>query len=210
MYDYAKKRLTLEGQRHRPSGALEAGGGGERCAVCPGQSLEGIRRTVAETEEERLARYREQLDKCKIYSPQDGMVAYYVEAITGDNPSTIKAGTAVRNRQPLMSIPDLTHMQVKTAVHESVVDRVKPGLTADIRLDAFPDRVYHGTVESVAVLPDPGNWLSSDTKVYETIVTIDEEVEQLKPGMTAVVEIHMDYLKQRAVRARAGDCPAAQ
>jgi HlyD family secretion protein len=45
------------------------------------------------------------------------------------------------------------------------------------------------------VLPDPGNWLSSDTKVYETVVTIDEEVEHLKPGMTAVAEIHIDYLK---------------
>ncbi len=112
-----------------------------------------------------------------------------------DNSSTIKAGTAVRERQQLMSIPDLSRMQVKTAVHESVVDRVKPGLETTIRLDAFPDRVYHGQVESVAVLPDPGNWLSSDTKVYETIVTIDEEVEQLKPGMTAVAEIHIDYLK---------------
>lgn len=37
--------------------------------------------------------------------------------------------------------------------------------------------------------------MSSDTKVYPTIVTIDEEVEHLKPGMTAVVEIHVDYLK---------------
>ena len=37
--------------------------------------------------------------------------------------------------------------------------------------------------------------MSSDTKVYETIVTIDEEVEQLKPGMTAVVEIHVDRLE---------------
>ena len=147
------------------------------------------------TEEERLARYREQMGKCKIYSPQNGMVAYFVEGDHwGGQSAAIKAGTAVRERQQLMSIPDLSHMQVKTAVHESVVDRVKPGLEATIRLDAFPDRVYRGKVESVAVLPDAGNWLSSDTKVYETIVTIDQEVEQLKPGMTAVVEIHMDYL----------------
>ena len=59
-----------------------------------------------------------------------------------------------------MTIPDLKHMQVKTAVHESVVDRVKMGLTATIRLDAFPDRIYRGEVESVAVLPDPGGWLA--------------------------------------------------
>ena len=37
--------------------------------------------------------------------------------------------------------------------------------------------------------------MSSDTKVYETFVTIDQEVERLKPGMTAVVEIHVDRLE---------------
>ena len=46
----------------------------------------------------------------------------------------------------------------------------------------------------VAVLPDQGGWLSSDTKVYQTVVTIDEDVEQLKPGMTAVVDIHVAQL----------------
>ncbi len=85
-------------------------------------------------------------------------------------------------------------MQVKTSVHESVLDQIRPDLRALIRVDAFPDRVYQGTVKSVAVLPDQGGWFSPDTKVYKTIVTIDEEVEQLKPGMTAVVEIDVDRL----------------
>jgi HlyD family secretion protein len=86
-------------------------------------------------------------------------------------------------------------MQVKTAVHESVLDQVYAGQRATIRVDAFPDLQYAGTVQQVAVLPDQGGWMSSDTKVYPTIVTIDEEVEHLKPGMTAVVEIHVEYLK---------------
>jgi HlyD family secretion protein len=94
----------------------------------------------------------------------------------------------------LLSLPNLNQMQVKTAVHESVVDQIERGLSASVRLDAFADRVYRGSVRSVAVLPDPGGYLSSDTKVYETVVTIDEDVEQLKPGMTAVVEIHVDRL----------------
>ena len=68
-------------------------------------------------------------------------------------------------------------------------------MKAVIRVDAFSDRSYHGKVKSVAVLPDQGGWLASDTKVYKTIVTIDEEVTQLKPGMTAVVEIDIEQLK---------------
>jgi hypothetical protein len=86
-------------------------------------------------------------------------------------------------------------MQVKTSVHESVLDQVKQGQTVSVRVDAFPDRLYPGTVKSVAVLPDQGGWYGSDTKVYQTIVTIDVPVERLKPGMTAVAEIHVERLE---------------
>jgi multidrug efflux pump subunit AcrA (membrane-fusion protein) len=47
-------------------------------------------------------------------------------------------------------------------------------------------------VKSVAVLPENSSY--SDTKTYSTVVEIDEEVYQLKPGMTAVCDIKIDYL----------------
>ena len=145
-------------------------------------------------EEELLQRYREQLEKCKIYAPQDGMVAYTIP-YSRYYQVEIREGTPIRPRQKILSLPNLEKMQVKTSVHESVLDQIKPGQKATIRVDAFPDRVYEGTVQSVAVLPEQSRYLSSETKVYETIVTIDQSVEQLKPGMTAVVEIHVDHLK---------------
>jgi len=106
----------------------------------------------------------------------------------------IREGSAIRPRQHVFSLPNLAQMQVKTAVHESVVDQVKAGTAATIRVDAFPDRTYSGSVQSVAVLASKGGFSSANTKVYETIITIDEEVVQLKPGMTAIVEIHVDRL----------------
>lgn len=146
-------------------------------------------------EKERLERYSDQLKNCKIYAPQDGMVAYAVQAGRRGNTSTIAEGEAVRERQPIMTLPDLQHMQVNTSVHESVIDDVKAGEPTTVRLDAFPDRVYSGTVKSVAVLPDPGGWFSSNIKVYRTVVTINDVVAQLKPGMTAVAEIHTAHLR---------------
>ena len=142
-------------------------------------------------EEERLIRYQSQLEKCKIYAPQDGMVAYAASSRENE----IREGTAVRPRQHILSLPNLRKMHVKTAVHESVLDQIQPKLAAKVSVDAFPDRKYTGEVRSVAVLPDQSNWFSSETKVYETIVYIEEEVQQLKPGMTAVVEILVDRLE---------------
>ena len=143
-------------------------------------------------EEELLQRYRQQVAKCEIRAPQDGMVAY------SDSEhhwyAKVQQGAPMRPRQHILSLPYLKKMQVKTAVHESVLDEVSEGLPATVRIDAFPNRSYKGSVKSVAVLPDQGGRMGSDTKVYETIVTIDEEVEQLKPGMSAVVEIHVHRL----------------
>ncbi|MBN2476402.1 MAG: efflux RND transporter periplasmic adaptor subunit [Pirellulales bacterium] len=144
-------------------------------------------------EEEMLARYRAQVQNCKVYAPADGMVAYAVPEHRWH--AEVRQGAPVSPKQRIISLPNLQRMQVKTAVHESVLDQVKAGLPVTVRVDAFSNRSYRGSVRSVAVLPDQEGWMSSDTKVYETVVTVDEDVEQLKPGMTAVVEIHIDRLK---------------
>lgn len=193
-YDYHKQKLHLEGAYQAAQRALQRVRVENESLLAQAKAWSDAAAYSLKREEERLTLFRTQLAKCKIYAPQRGLVAYAVEANGWGQSASIAAGTAVRERQPLMSIPDLTHMQVKTSVHESVVDRIKPDVPATIRLDAFPDRVFHGRVKSVAVLPDQGGWLTSNAKVYETIVTIDEELAHLKPGMTAVVEMHLDHL----------------
>lgn len=143
---------------------------------------------------ERLERSKYQIEKSKIYAPQDGMVAY-ASGSSRRYSVEICEGARVRLQQKVLTLPNLSKMQVKTAVHESVLDQIQQGLPATIRVDAFPDRTYTGSVQSVAVLPDQGGWMSSDTKVYETYISIDEEVKRLKPGMTAVAEIHVNRLE---------------
>ena len=138
-------------------------------------------------ETERLERYRKQLANCKIHAPQAGMVVYAASDGRRWWMDEIREGGTVRPRQNILSLPNLKKMQVKTSVHESVLDQIKTGMHATIRVEAFPDRHYDGQVESLAVIAAAqGN----DNKVYDTVVTIRGEVEQLKPGMTAVVEIH--------------------
>ena len=98
---------------------------------------------ASKKEEELLVRYREHLMKCKIYAPQDGMVAYAV-AKSSWYREEIRAGAAARPQQTLLTLPNLKKMMVTTAVHESVLDQVKIGLPVAITVDAFADRVYGG------------------------------------------------------------------
>ena len=61
-------------------------------------------------------------------------------------------------------------------------------------MDAFPDQTFNGEVIKVAALPDQQrSWLSPDVKVYTTQVSIEGTHNFLKPGMSARVEIFVDY-----------------
>ena len=190
-YQYRKTKLELEGALKSAERALLQAERDNIALLKQARAAMDAADEGLKKEEERLARYEQEVANAKIYAPQDGMVAYAVSDHHYYR-ADIRPGAAVRPRQRLLSLPNLTKMQVKTSIHESVLDQVHAGLKATIRADAVPDRSYAASVHSVAVLPDQNSSMSSDTKVYETIVTIDEDVEHLKPGMSAVVEIHVD------------------
>lgn len=140
-------------------------------------------------QEARVAQYERNVKNCMIQAPHDGMVVYAQDERGG---SSIAAGREVRNRQELLTLPDLSKMQVKIQIHEAVLDQVRPGLPVAIRVEAFPNEVYEGVVEDVAVVPSPNR---SNVKTYECTVKIERDVYRLKPGMNAVAEIRVDRLR---------------
>jgi multidrug resistance efflux pump len=165
-------------------------------------------RTVREANrsiyQQELTHYKEiedEIKKCKLLAPLDGMVVYYVpeqaRGGAGTQQSIIAQGEPVREGQKLMQIPDLKHMLVNTKVHEALVSRVRRGQRATVRIDAYPDRTFPGHIASVATISAQQDFMSADVKVYVTKVAIDEEVENLKPGMSAEVTITVgDPLEQ--------------
>lgn len=77
--------------------------------------------------------------------------------------------------------------------HRKVEQRlVERGQPAQIRVDSFPGRVFRGHVTTVATVASQQDFLSSDVKVYQTMVAIDEPVEGLRPGMSAQVTVFTD------------------
>jgi HlyD family secretion protein len=139
----------------------------------------------------------EQLDKCKITAQRPGLVVYgggREEAYYGGE-ERIREGASVRERQAIITIPDMTKMSVKVKIHETYIKKVKKGEKAKITVDAYPDKIIEGEVTQVGVLPDSQNmWMNPDLKVYLTTVTLDGTNEWLKPGMTAKVEIFVSKL----------------
>jgi len=126
-------------------------------------------------------------EKCTLKAAQDGTVAYANERWY-DPSERIREGTTVRSQQDIYYLPDMTKMQVKASVHESVVDRISVGQQASIRLDAFSDVKLKGTVSYVSELAASS---FSDAKNYDATILIEKLPDgmAIKPGMTAEVDI---------------------
>ncbi len=191
-YQYKKTRMTLAGSVASAKRSLRQVERDNEALMAQAQATLDEANKALKKEEERFTRYETQLTKCEIKAPASGMLAYSVPK--SRYYSEIREGAQIRPKQAMFTIPNLKKMQVKTSVHESVLGQVQPGLPATIRVDVKSGTAYAGSVLSVAVLPEQDRYRSSDTKVYETVVTIDEEVDAIKPGMTAVVEIHVASL----------------
>jgi HlyD family secretion protein len=189
IYERRMEMLRLEGKVATAKRGLEQVLRNNEAKLAQVEAIKRAKEESLKKEEERMERYQTQLAKCKIYAPESGLVAY-----PSSRSTEVREGVPAIYRQKLLTIPNLDSMQVETRIHESALDQVRIGQEVRVTIDAFPSASYKGTVKSVAVLPEQNSWSGNDTKVYETIVTIDEKVEHLKPGMTAVAEILVDSI----------------
>jgi multidrug efflux pump subunit AcrA (membrane-fusion protein) len=95
---------------------------------------------------------------------------------------------AVRENQPIFSIPDSSRMRVKARVNESRVAHITRGQPVEVVTDAFPDQPFRGRVAEVTVIPAPAGGPISDVKIYYAWVDIETDgFDELRPGMSAEV-----------------------
>lgn len=151
---------------------------------------------TAAIEKAQLDRLKQMLERCTIKAPRDGIIVYAKDR-PWDPTARVQVGGIVHFQQRLFSLPDLSQLQVRVRIHESAVKKLKEGQAAEIRIDAAPNRVLSGVVQTVATLADArGFWDQRGVKEYETLVRLTDVPEDagLKPGMTAEVKILVNRL----------------
>ncbi|MBT5718403.1 MAG: HlyD family efflux transporter periplasmic adaptor subunit [Gammaproteobacteria bacterium] len=143
----------------------------------------------------KLADVNEQIELATIRAQRPGLVVYGASdqnsmRYRSNSQEAIQEGATVRERQSILTIPDMREMAVKVNIHESAVQRVAVGQTVKVSVDAFPDEELTGVVTKVAVVADSANsFMNPDLKVYPTTIKIDGTHEWLRPGMSAEIEI---------------------
>ena len=147
-------------------------------------------------EGERIEEYRDQIEKCIMVAERVGLVVYGGSGRQYWDNEPIKEGATIREKQAIITIPDMATMAAKVNIHESDIKKIEVGLKTIVRVDAYPEEKMEGEVIKVGVLPVSENrWMNPDLKVYETTVQIKGVYEWLKPGMSAEVEIMIARLE---------------
>lgn len=134
-----------------------------------------------------------------ITAPASGLVVIS-DTWSPDGHRKIQEGDNLNMQQDICSLPDLSSMLVKVQVGESDAPKVKIGIPVLIKLEAIPNKIYHGTVKNIATLATEQSFWESGAngrKNFEVTISVKESNPKiLKPGMTADVEFICESLKK--------------
>jgi membrane fusion protein (multidrug efflux system) len=131
------------------------------------------------------------LQRTHVVSPTSGIVANF----------SLRPGNTVVASAPLFVVISGEEYWVDANFKETQLKEIRPGQKADIHSDVYPDRVFHGTVQSVSggsgaafsLLPPQnatGNWVKVTQRVPVRIRVDDPDPQRpLRIGTTATVKV---------------------
>ncbi len=131
----------------------------------------------------------ERLKKTIITSPVNGVVT----SLNVEEGEVAMIGTMNNPGTVLLTVADLSVMEAEAWVDETDIVKVKVGQKAKVTVDALPDVEFKGEVIEVGNSAQASSALASTEQVkeYKVVVLIEGDVSQLKPGLTATVNIQV-------------------
>lgn len=153
----------------------------KKLAAVGGESLQQLDsdRTNYLTAKSTYDNFLSQLDYYVIRAPIDGMV------IGKPTPAGQTVAQGISAPQVIMTIADMSQMQIKVLVDETDIGRLKVGQDVSFTVDAYYDKIFTGKVRDIS----RSATISSNVVYYPVYVDVDSAQELLYPTMTARVTI---------------------
>lgn len=142
------------------------------------KELESARARIEATKRQ-LEEAKVKLNYAFVYSPISG----YVSEVTTQQGETVIAGL---NAPTFITVVDLSRLEVHCYIDETDIGKIKPGLEAFFRVDAFPEKLFNAKVRTIY----PGAIIKNNVVFYDTVLDILTPYRNLlRPEMTAQVTI---------------------
>ena len=132
----------------------------------------------------------DELSKTRLMAPKYGIVTSLTKEV-GE-----MAVGGMFNPGVLMTVADLSRMEVEVDVNENDVVHIDVGDTSEIEIDAFPDTVFYGVVSEIAHTAQSLN-MGSQQQVtnFKVKVRMIDPPDKIRPGMSSTVNIISETIK---------------
>ncbi len=140
-----------------------------------------------------LKYYQDMVKSSQLISPATGTVVYGKLQV-GQDQVPIKAGDSLKEGVEILKIVNLKEPMIRLSFHEIDAPRIAVGQRTEIRLDAYPERLFYGKVSRL--LPVARTQESSDLLEIRSVageIALEDGFPEdlLKPGMTCSVRIEV-------------------
>jgi len=125
------------------------------------------------------------LNKTTYNSPIDGIIT----SLRIEEGEIALIGTMNNPGTVLMTIADLSVMEIEVEVDETDVVGVQLGQSAEVRVDALPEQTIEGKVTEIGSSAIQKLTTSEESKDFKVVVTLENPPRELKPGLSASADI---------------------
>lgn len=141
-----------------------------------------------------LRRASDVLDKYNVNSPIDGVITNLPVRVG----ETVVPGIQNSPASTVLTVADMSIITAEVKVDETDIVNVKLGQTADITIDAIPNRTFKGHVieigntailRSTGVAASQSAVSSQEAKDFKVVIALDAPPEEIRPGLSCTAKV---------------------
>jgi HlyD family secretion protein len=134
-----------------------------------------------------MAQAKENEQKMTVRSPANG-IAVINTTWKGNTMGPYEVGDSVRPGAPFVRIVNPDLMEVQLDVNQLDMPYVKAGEPVEIRMDAYPQLVFQGAIESLSPIAEASDF-SDKMRTLAAVALLDGHDPRLMPDLSASVDV---------------------
>ena len=138
-----------------------------------GEAQLGVAEAQVDQARATLEELRIQFERSRVYAPMAGVVAL----------RHLDPGALVGQSTPIVTLMDLSRLKMVVVVPERAIADFRTGNTAEVVLDALPQRRFNGRITRISPFVNP------ETRSVDVEIQIENGRGDLRPGMFARVQM---------------------
>ena len=148
------------------------------------------------------ARAEGNVRKMTVKAPMDGIVVMQSIVRNGEF-GQIREGDQVAAGQAFLQIVDPSSMVLNASVNQVDAEKLRLGMKAEVRLDAYPEVTLPGTLTGIGAMAKPSNFRARYVGEIPIRIQIEKGDERVIPDLTGSAEITLRSEREQVMAPRA-------